>query len=428
MYIGAGVPDAADATWQGRSGAAHEPPPRKEREVDRAMKVDRAEQLRVALFSGNYNMVRDGANGALNRLVARLLERGAQARVYSPAIENPAFPATGTLVPVPSVPIPGRSEYRVSFGLGAGQKADLDAFRPNVIHLSAPEMIGRAAMRYARERDLPVVASLHTRFETYLDFYHMGFLRPLAERYLGSFYGSCDLVFTPNGAMGKSVTDAAPGTRTAVWSRGVNRQVFNPDLRDMEWRRAQGIADDQMVVLFFGRLVKEKGTALFAKIIAELRRRGAPIVPLVVGEGPERERMTAALDGAIMAGHLEAADLGRAIASSDILVNPSVTEAFCNVNLEAMAAGLSVISADVPVAREMFRDGQCGLLVQPDDVRGFADAIEGLIADPTRRATLIANALDAASTYHWDGILDSVIDGYFTVLDNANSGAGSSRA
>src|SRR6476646_469173 len=76
--------------------------------------------LRVALFSGNYNYVRDGANQALNRLVGYLLRQGVQVRVYSPTVAEPAFPATGDLVDVPAMPIPGRSEYRLPLSLSAG--------------------------------------------------------------------------------------------------------------------------------------------------------------------------------------------------------------------------------------------------------------------------------------------------------------------
>ena len=72
------------------------------------------EELRIALFSGNYNYVRDGANQALNRLVGYLLRQGANVRIYSPTVDTPAFPPTGDLVSVPSIPIPGRAEYRLA--------------------------------------------------------------------------------------------------------------------------------------------------------------------------------------------------------------------------------------------------------------------------------------------------------------------------
>ena len=75
--------------------------------------------LRIALFTGNYNYVRDGANQALNRLVGYLLRQGAAVRVYSPVVETPAFAPTGDLVDVPNFPIPGRVEYRFPMGLSA---------------------------------------------------------------------------------------------------------------------------------------------------------------------------------------------------------------------------------------------------------------------------------------------------------------------
>ena len=73
--------------------------------------------MRIALFSGNYNYVREGANQALNRLVGRGLEKGHQFRIYSPVTNTPAFEPVGELVPVPSFPIPMRSEFRLATGL-----------------------------------------------------------------------------------------------------------------------------------------------------------------------------------------------------------------------------------------------------------------------------------------------------------------------
>src|SRR5438046_6402808 len=91
-----------------------------------------ASDLRIALFSGNYNYVRDGANQALNRLVGYLLRQGVKVRVYSPTVEHPAFEPTGDLVSVPSIPLPVRSEYRLPLALPASVKRDLLEFNPNL--------------------------------------------------------------------------------------------------------------------------------------------------------------------------------------------------------------------------------------------------------------------------------------------------------
>src|SRR5690606_8966170 len=135
--------------------------------------------LRVAIFSGNYNYVRDGANQALNRLADYLLRQGAAVRVYSPTTDTPAFEPKGDLVSVPSFPIPGRSEYKVGFALPPRIRRDLGDFRPTLFHVASPEITGHRAVTLARKWDLPVVASVHTRFETYPRYYGLAFMEPL---------------------------------------------------------------------------------------------------------------------------------------------------------------------------------------------------------------------------------------------------------
>ena len=111
--------------------------------------------LRVAIFSGNYNYVRDGANQALNRLADYLLRQGAAVRVYAPTVKDPAFEAKGDLVHVPALPIPGRSEYKIGLTLTPRVRRDLKAFRPNIFHVSSPDISGHRAITLARRWDLP---------------------------------------------------------------------------------------------------------------------------------------------------------------------------------------------------------------------------------------------------------------------------------
>src|SRR5688500_1832706 len=135
-----------------------------------------ASALRVAIFSGNYNYVRDGANQALNRLADYLIRKGARVRAYSPTVKEPAFEAKGELVHVPSIPIPGRSEYKFAFAIPPRARRDLRAFAPNIVHVASPEFLGHRAVALARDWNLPVVASVHTRFETYPRYYGLAFM------------------------------------------------------------------------------------------------------------------------------------------------------------------------------------------------------------------------------------------------------------
>src|SRR5690349_15580693 len=182
--------------------------------------VEAADGLRVALFSGNYNYTRDGANKALNRLVGHLIDRGAAVRVYSPTSRRPAFEPTGDLVSVPSLAIPGRSEFRAALGLPNRIADDVRAFAPNLVHVSAPDWLGTAAQRLARTLGVPLVASMHTRFETYFEYYGLRRLHGWAVNRQRAFYCASDRVLVPNDVSMQHLTDiGVPADRIGIWSR-----------------------------------------------------------------------------------------------------------------------------------------------------------------------------------------------------------------
>ena len=372
--------------------------------------------LRIALFSGNYNMTVDGANKALNRLAEYLMRQGAALRVYSPTIENPPFEPQGDLVSLPSFAIPGRSEYRVPVGLNGKVEADLEAFKPNMLHISSPDFSARAAVAWARKRGIPVLASVHTRFETYPRYYKLGFLEPAVEAYLRNLYRKCDALVTPSQSMIDTLHEQRMHDDISIWSRGVDRTIFDPSKRDPEWRRANGLRDEDVAIVFLGRLVMEKGLDVFAETIVQLRRKQVPHKVLVIGDGPARAWFDKALPGGIFVGFQTGADLGRALASGDIFFNPSITETFGNVTLEAMACGLPVVAAGATGAASLVTDGQTGRLIPPSKTAAFpkacAEALARYCTDDALRLAHGAAGEMAARAYSWDAINQAVVDTY----------------
>ncbi|MFA7604267.1 MAG: glycosyltransferase family 1 protein [Novosphingobium sp.] len=372
--------------------------------------------LRIALYSGNYNYVRDGANQALNRLVGYLLRQGAAVRVYSPTTDTPAFPPTGDLVGVPAVPIPGRGEYRFSLGLSAGVRRDLAAFAPNVVHVASPDVGGHRLLTWARRRRLPVLSSVHTRFETYLRYYNMAWGEPVIEAILRRFYRRCDALVAPSESMAQLLRDQRMNYDIGIWSRGVDREVFHPGRRSLEWRRALGIGDDDVAIGFLGRLVMEKGLDVFSDTIDALRRRGVVHEVLVVGEGPARAWFEERLPGAHFVGFQAGADLARAVAGMDVLFNPSVTETFGNVTLEAMACGLPVVAAVATGSESLVDDDVSGRLIRPGAVHQFAEALKTYIEQPERRAAHGAAGEARSRDFSWDAINQEVADTYLRLI------------
>ena len=372
--------------------------------------------LRVALFSGNYNYVRDGANQALNRLVDYLMRQGVTVRVYSPTVENPAFPATGDVVSIPAIPIPGRSEYRMPLAIPPSVRRDLTEFNPNVVHVSSPDIVGHRAVTWARRRKIAAVASVHTRFDTYLAYYHLQALEPLARDIMRRFYHRCEVVMAPAESTAVILRAQRMNRDIAIWTRGVDREQFNPERRDMGWRRSAGIADDEMAVLFLGRIVMEKGLDVFADAIHAFAERGTRHRVLVIGEGPARPWFEEQLPGAIFTGELTGDVLATAVASADLLLNPSITEAFGNVTLEAMACGLPVIAAEASGTTNIVRHNITGTLVDGSEPAEFADALEAYALDPDLRRKHGEAALAIAKTMDWDSINANVIRVYLHAI------------
>ena len=378
--------------------------------------------LRVAIFSGNYNYVRDGANQALNRLADYLLRRGAAVRVYSPTVKEPAFEPKGDLVHIPSVPIPGRAEYRFGFAIPPRVRRDLARFRPNIFHVASPELVGHRAVTLARKWDLPVVASVHTRFETYPRYYGMAFLEPLVLAILRRFYRRCDAIFAPSDSMAQLLRDQRMNYDVGIWTRGIDREIFNPGRRDPAWRRALGIPDGVPAIGFVGRLVMEKGLDVYSDTIDRLTRRQVGHKVLVVGDGPARDWFEKRLPEAIFAGFQAGPDLGRAVASMDMLFNPSVTETFGNVTLEAMACALPVVAASATGSQSLVTDGVTGRLIRPGACDQFCEALSLYCRDESARKAAGMAGSEASRRYGWDEVNQELVDSYLRIIRQHREG------
>jgi len=372
--------------------------------------------LRIALFSGNYNYVRDGANQALNRLVGYLLRQGASVRVYSPTVAEPAFVATGDLVSIPSVSIPFRSEYRLPLTLSAKVRRDLEAFNPNILHISSPDRVSRQAVKWSKKRHLPILCSVHTRFETYLRYYNLAFMEPVLEAWIRRLYRKCDALVAPSESFAQVLREQRMNYDIDIWSRGVDREIFNPSQRDMAWRRGLGIADDMPVIGFLGRLVMEKGLDVFSDTIDQLKRRNIPHQVLVIGDGPARPWFESRIPDAKFVGFQVGSELGRAVASMDIFFNPSVTEAFGNVTLESMASGLPVVAAKATGSQSLVEDKVSGRLIAPGAINQFADALQAYCLDKDFRAQHGAAGAQRSLDFSWDAINQTVADTYIRLI------------
>ncbi|HUF08384.1 MAG TPA: glycosyltransferase family 1 protein [Rhodothermales bacterium] len=376
-------------------------------------------ERRIALFTGNYNHIADGVSLTLNRLVGFLERIGAKVLVFGPTIDDPAMAHEGTFIPVPSVAAPGRHEYRISLRLPRGARKTLAEFQPNLFHIATPDFVGRSALLMAKKWDIPVVASYHTHFSSYLKYYGFEEFEGLLWKYLRRFYRQCEHVYVPSYSMEAVLRAHEINRGLKLWERGVDTKRFNPANRIMEWREAHGIRGHEVIITLVSRLVWEKALHLYASVIRSLEERGIPHRSVVVGEGPAKAELMARLPNTIFKGYLSGAELTHAYASSDVFLFPSDTETFGNVTLEAMASGVPAVCADATGSQGLVLHGETGFLAPSGNERAFFEYTKLLATDPLLRAKMSVEARRRSLHYEWDATLRRLVGYYDEILNPA---------
>jgi glycosyltransferase involved in cell wall biosynthesis len=369
--------------------------------------------LRVALVTSSYNYIPDGVALTLNRLVGYLERQGVEVLVFAPIADRPAFAHQGTVVPVPSIPLPGRPEYRLALGMAGYVKRQLLDFAPDIIHIGVPDLLGHAALALAQKRGIPAVASYHTRYETYLKHYwHLAWLEKFLTRILRRFYGACREVYVPSDSTRKALLADGLRDNFRPWPRGIDTARFTPAKRSTRWRAGLGIGANEVVILHVSRLVREKRLDM---LTAALNRVPVPHRVVIVGDGPDRDMVARELPHAIFAGFLRDEALATAYASSDLFFFPSDSESFGNVTLEAMASGLPCVCADATGSSSLVVPGQTGFLAPAGDADGFARHLTLLVQDGPLRRRMGDAAHARALTYSWEETLARML-GYYRAL------------
>lgn len=384
------------------------------------------DDLRVALFTGNYNYCADGVALVLNRLVGHLERRGVSVRVFAPTKPKPAIQHVGTLISVPSLPFLLNSNYRVAWGMPYRVRRFLESWQPHIVHLASPDALGFAALRWAKHRGIPAVATYHTHIGGYMKYFGLGFLEPIAWRVLRRFYNQTTETYVPSASMRDLLAAKGFTCSMRVWEHGVDRTRFRPELRSDEWRRRQGIGDHEILVGFVGRLVREKAVETWADVILKLEASGRPIRSIMIGDGPAGPMLRQRLPGTIFPGYLPHDTLGTALASMDVFLYPSLSETFGCVTLEAMASGVPPVVADATGSRDLVRHGETGFICQPNNVADFAHHVLLLSDSAPLRRQLGQAAASHAESYTWDRVLDDMLSNYRRLIQMGSATLASS--
>lgn len=277
----------------------------------------------------------------------------------------------------------------------------LREFRPDVIHVVNPILLGIAAVIAARRTGTPLVASYHTNVPAYARYYHLGWLRPTLWALLRWMHNQAEInLATAAGSCEELRRQRV--RRVHHWRRGVDLDRFHPPDTTGEPRGTPA-------ALYVGRLAGEKGVDR----LLPLARSENGIALCCVGDGPDRDRVRSTFAGTAtrFTGKLSGTALVAEYHAADVFVFPSTTDTLGLVMLEALACGLPVVAADTPGSREVLRGCPVARLFPADDPAELLRVMREVLASAPRQE-LAATARSFAQPWGWRSATDQLL-GYY---------------
>lgn len=372
--------------------------------------------MRVAIVSECFLPVVNGVTNSILRVLEHLSARGHEALVIAPGAdrEHGGVPVVG----VPAVELPVVNSMPVGVPSRRVLRT-LRAFRPDVVHLAAPFVVGHRGLVAARRLRIPAVAVYQTDVAGFAASYGLGLTARAAWRWTCRLHAQADRTLAPSSwATGALRERGVP--RVHRWGRGVDTRRFTPSKRD-DGLRASLAPRGEVLVGYVGRLAPEKQVERLAALAG---MPGTRVV--VVGDGPSAARLRAELPGAAFLGFRDGDDLARVYASLDVFVHTGPSETFCQAVQEAFASGLPVVAPDAGGPRDLVLPGRTGFLVPPrpdfgDDagVRATDAALRravGALLDPRVRERFGQAARRSVLRRTWSDVCDELLVHYAAVI------------
>ena len=377
--------------------------------------------MKIAFFTETFLPKVDGIVTRLTKTVEHLVAANDEVIVFCPE-GGPSDYMGAQVIGVPAMPLPLYPELKL--GLPGPAVSDaLETFKPDLIHVVNPAVLGLGGIWLAKTNNIPLIASYHTHLPKYLEHYGMGMLEPLLWELLKAAHNQALLNLCTSTAMVQELKEKGINN-TELWQRGVDTDSFRPELRNNSMRkRLLGKYDDQgSLLIYVGRLSAEKQIERIKPVLEALPKTRLALV----GDGPHRQQLEKYFENTCttFVGYLCGEELASAYASGDAFLFPSSTETLGLVLLEAMAAGCPVVGANKGGIPDIISDGKNGCLYNPDDpnegTESLINATQKLLGNDLERQSMRNAAREEAERWGWASATSQLRNYYANILEDSN--------
>lgn len=386
-----------------------------------------AEKLRIAIFSDSALPILNGVSVSIDALVRGLRSAGHSVHVYTAAAPGykDSDPNTYRFW---AMETPWTKGYPL---VGPFIHGILHEFRKHtydVIHTHTPFTVGFIGLRWAESHEIPIVSTYHTlydRYAHYIPYFPRRYVRFKIAKHTNFYYNSVSQVIVPSEAAKKWLRRHAVETPIEVIPTGApDRQMIDRS----EARSRLGIHPVERVMLYVGRIAKEKNLGTLFEMAALAMREEPSLRLILVGDGPYRDEareMARSLgigDKVRFAGFVPRAEVDQYYAASDLFVFSSITETQGLVLQEAMTYGIPAVAVVGGGASETIEQGVNGYTVKNDPAE-FADTVMDVLRSDSLYARLSQGAVQTVRERGSEAMVQSVVEVYRRAMKGSSERA-----
>jgi len=350
--------------------------------------------MRIAIFTNNFSPRLSGVSVAVNFLNAALRNMGHDTLIVAPDYGYGKKVKGVEVFRVKSLYLmPMRLSLPLSrFDVGAIRQVTAQ-WKPDLIHSHHPILLGKAAIEMADEFKVPLVYTFHTLYEFFTHYLMLDTdaVKKAVREYVIRYANRCDLVVAPTQPIREYLISIGITARAETVPTGIDFSRFKTvtDLQVQGLRKLWGLERFDSVLLYVGRIAKEKNVLLCLNVLNEIVKRGGNYALLMIGDGPEighlqKEAESLGVeDRVVWGGFLDQETLAAAYFLGDLFLFPSLSDTQGIVLYEARAAGLPVVAIESMASRAAVVPGQTGLFAD-DDPRDFADKVLEIMTERDR--------------------------------------------
>lgn len=365
--------------------------------------------VKIVIVAETFLPQMNGVVNSVLQMLRHLRSSGHEVLVIAPGTAHQTPEAEqlhgAELALLRSVPLPTYPDVRITFASATRLRGILLAFQPDVVHLASPFVLGWQALRAADALGIPTVAIYQTDIPGYAQRYGIAAATTALSAHVARLHNRATMTLAPSTSSIDELS-AIGVERVRLWARGVDAERFSPVKRDEAWR-ASVAPNGELIIGYVGRLAPEKQVEDL-RALADIP--GTRIV--VVGDGPSRAALQAALPDGVFLGFQGGEQLAASVAGFDVFVHPGENETFCQTVQEALASGVPVVATGRGGPLDLVQNSRTGWLYRPGDLADLRARVLDLVGDDAKRRAFGRAARRSVAHRTWASLGDELLGHY----------------